>query len=54
MFSDDSYVSAEEDAEVGPVFKLPLRDIVVSTGNAVNLECIIAGKTSEGTHLQKK
>ncbi|XP_062853709.1 striated muscle preferentially expressed protein kinase, partial [Trichomycterus rosablanca] len=47
--SDDSYMSAEEDAAGGPVFKLPLRDIVVAEGSEVKLECIIAGKTSRVT-----
>ncbi|XP_059418376.1 striated muscle preferentially expressed protein kinase-like [Carassius carassius] len=41
--SDDSYVSAGEDALEAPVFEFPLQDTVAFTGTEVLLKCIISG-----------
>ncbi|XP_072539916.1 striated muscle preferentially expressed protein kinase [Salminus brasiliensis] len=43
--SDDSYMSAEEDALEVPVFELPLRDVVAATGSEVILGCVITGNS---------
>ena len=41
--SDDSYLSADEEPDEGPVFEKPIENTTAPSGSEVKLQCIITG-----------